>query len=350
MDRPSSHFSSLQWFAVWFMIWIIEPGIASSQPQPPEPPDTIPAVQEENTTSEEQGEVMERGIRRGNLGSLPGLLPPKTTPSSSPAPNVFTPSVGKQSAGGTPPIIAPIPSLTAVANGIQLTHKSLTTLLKVIPNLPVTVPIEISVGYFSSTASQRLTQTYKAETGNLMLYNDAEGDGKPRTLRLDISLRELIPGGGNFSFIRPITMEPLYDVTISPLRFSLRNNCDLAGKSEIILRWFSPDGHERSIPKFKTFAGETKRIPEFAWSVREVSTRNNFTEPVIMFHEDDLGLEYKAPLSTGDTMLVAGKRQSFELLLNEGSARPTTEVNPRKCQANVTYNISRLLLKFTNLP
>ncbi|BCA54524.1 hypothetical protein W02_16640 [Nitrospira sp. KM1] len=77
-------------------------------------------------------------------------------------------------------------------NALRLKRKSLTTLITADPNLPVTQPVEISIGYFSAAGTNGITQSYVRTTGNRFLYNDNEGDGKPRSISISISLREPI--------------------------------------------------------------------------------------------------------------------------------------------------------------
>ena len=127
--------------------------------------------------------------------------------------------------------------------------KSVTTVLTAPPNVPVTVPVEISVGYYSSAGNRRITQNYAVATGNRILYNDVEGDGNPRRLRLDITLRELQPGGLSFAFSLPVDLDPLYDVGIGALRFSLDHDCDLVGQSEISLLWYAPTTISPTLPR-----------------------------------------------------------------------------------------------------
>jgi hypothetical protein len=81
---------------------------------------------------------------------------------------------------------------------MKVTSKSISVNLRIPANLPVTVPIEVSVAYNSTAQTQRLTKTYSPATGLTLLYREAEGDGKPRAMRLDITVRELVPMGNPF--------------------------------------------------------------------------------------------------------------------------------------------------------
>jgi len=351
MDRTSFNFSSSKWFVGCFIIWVTWCLIPYSQAQPPEPQDTTPAVQEGTNTAEDQGEVVERGILRRDHRGLPGLPPPKSTTPSSPAPRVFTPPASELSPQGTLSINAGTPSLTAVANAIQLKHKSLTTLIVLPPNLPVTQPVEISIGYFSPAGSyapgfQRITQAYVRGTGNHFLNNDPAGDGKRRQMRVDITLRELQSGGQSFSVSWPINLEPLYDLEMSPLTFNLLSRCDTFGKSDIVFEWNSPDKKKHSIPKFglSGLGGSTKIITEFAWSASETSNLG-FVEPTMRFYDSDPGTDHFLPVqryvppppAPGTRALLPGSTQTlpFDFILRDDSGQ--------SCKARIKYTIKRTL-------
>ncbi len=138
----------------------------ASQSTPP----TMP--EEPAPPAEEATDIQERGL-------LPGLTAP------------VAPSGTLQSTGS----IAPTPSLNAIVQAIRITSKSISVNFRVPANVPVTVPIEISVSYNSSFRVQRLKKTYSPTTGLIISYREAEGDGRPRFMRLDITLRELVPNG-----------------------------------------------------------------------------------------------------------------------------------------------------------
>ena len=116
--------------------------------------------------------------------------------------------------------------------------------------LPLSKPVTISIGYvpsgvvgYGSRCQQRGTQPYTPSTGNTFLCALPEGDGQPRHLHLDITLSEPKPGGGVVSYNVPVEMDldPLYDVTISPLIFQLITGCANVGANQIDLMWYVPD-------------------------------------------------------------------------------------------------------------
>lgn len=187
-----------------------------------------------------------------------------------------------------PLLVGPTENLTKVANALTLNRKSLTTLVAFRSGLALTRPVDISIGYFSPAGNGRITQSYVASTGNHFLYNDFLGDGKPRRLRLDISLSESKPGGGfiPFSFSYQVDLDPLYGVALSPLKFTLLSDCDRVGKSEVHLLWISPDDH-RHESSFSMSKGETVAFAGVAWSRSEVSAAENLLLPFFLFREID---------------------------------------------------------------
>jgi hypothetical protein len=294
--------------------------------------EAVPPVGEgEPALPPEAGDVQERGLLQG----------------------VFTVPKGSLVAPGNR-FNAPTPSLTVVANALMLKMKSLTTVLTAPPNLPVTVPVEISVGYYSPAAANRITQPYVVGSGNRFLYIDQEGDGNPRRLHLDITLRELQAGGQSFSVSWQVDLDPLYDVGIGPLRFLLMSTCDLVGDSEIKLLWHSPDDQLHNSSFSVSPPHEGIHIPAFAWSQREVSTQRIFHEPNMVFYERDPSFgDFNPNPATSTIKLLPGKTQNFVYYLNERSAGPTIPpinlYDHAKCWAQVTYNITRTLLTYPHL-
>ena len=244
-------------------------------------------------------------------------------------------------------IAAPTPSLTAIRNAIRVTSKSVSVNLRIPPNLlAVTVPVEVSVAYISPAQAQRRTGTYRRTSGLTILYREAEGDGKPRAMGMDITVRELVPNGQSFSISNRFTITPLYRASISPLRFNMFTQCDTVGKSDIKFKWNWPDGqfHEQN---FDLGFGETKMVNLFSWGRREFSTTANLKEPVVQFFELDLGAEYFAPFGSLGTALVPGPTKEFSFVLNEKKVGPpASPIGSTGCKAHISYRIDRNLMTF----
>ncbi len=280
------------------------------------------------------GEIQERGLHQGTTPGLPQ---------------------GGTASGAESNFQAPTPSLTAVANAIRVTSKSVSVNLRVPANVPVTVPVDISVDYISPVHAGRLTKTYAPSTGTVILYHEAEGDRYPRSMRLDISLRELIPNGKFFSFSYQLfTVIPLYDVGISSLSFTSRTFCDfidLTPMNEILFIWLSPEGILRKI-KFHNAMHERKRIPEFKWARKEISTQARLSEPTVIFYDlEDIFGDYTPSLGgRGVKLLQPGQPERYAFILDEGRTGPpgSPAGSTAECQADISYHITRKLLTFDN--
>jgi len=320
-----------------------------------------PVVEGEGVPPPETSDVQERAVRRDQR-TWPGTFTPlQTVPLApvKPTPKVLVPGIlAPPEAAPRPGTsiaqpdlgVAPTANLSRVAYAIAVRAKSLTTLVTVPPGLAVTQPVEISIGYYSPagmypTGFQRITQSYVRGTGNRFLNNDPEGEGKPRRVRMDISLREPNPGGGFFTFAFSLEqdLDPLYDVSVSPLQFSLIDNCDIAGNSEIRFVWWAPDDPSQNPHTFSftTRVGRSTTINPFAWAHAEVSARNNLRQLLFYFWEKDDFHPTSGFLSpAGDTVnnLVPGKTKVIK-----GNLTDSASSNKADCRAYFEYTITDVL-------
>ena len=294
-------------------------------PQPTSPAMT-PARTEKPTPPAEAPHIQERGIFPGSVA--PGLVGPK-------APVQMT---------------APTSSLSAIQNAMRITSKSVSVNLRIPPNLPVTVPVEVKVFYSSPLKSKILTQTYNPTSGLTLSYRDVEGNGQPRPMNVVVELRELIPNGQVTSFNKQFTVTPLYDVFVTDLRFVMASKCDLVGKSDITFRWVSPDGQVNE-QKFKLGEGEAKGITRFSWTRKEIAARDNLKEPRMKFFERDpnVGVDYHTPLVGPYIPMVPGPTTKYDFFLkNEATGPPGLRgaIGSNACVARVTYTIIKALMPF----
>ena len=260
--------------------------------------------------------------------------PPATAPQT--APNVTSPAAGRVGNTIRKLLVGPTPDLTAVANAITMKQKSLTILVTVNPGLKLTSPVTISIGY----DGPRQTQSYVASTGNRFLYWDPEADGKPRQRVVSINLSQPNPGGGryNFDIQWPVILDPLYDVTISPLQFKLLTDCALIGASTIDLSWLEPDSNLGNV-KFNTQLGEDpNKIQEFTWTQKEISASAGFHPPTIWFYSVVSGFVPREAPSTAN--LIPGKSSNVSTGIQEKTG---------ECNANVQYFISYALRQYSDL-
>ena len=108
-------------------------------------------------------------------------------------------------------------------------------------------------------------------------------------------------------------------------------------------------------PHFASFSIKGSRttwthITAFAWSQSEVSAQADLHEPSILFTEQDPGFSFDPNPAPLKVKLLPGKTQNFDYFLNEGSIKPRPDfVDRGKCQARVTYQITRVLRRYPHL-
>ena len=252
------------------------------------------------------------------------------------------------------PIIAPTPNLSAIQNVIKVTTKGVSVNLRIPANIPILVPFEVSIAYISPVQTNTKTETYNRTTGLTLLYHEAEGDGKPRPMHLDITVRELVPNGQSVSFNKDFTVTPLYKVSLSQLRFDLLDECDkfIPGKSDIRLVWLRPDGKRKQI-KFDIGARDgDKPIKQFRSRHSRISVESGLVEPTVQFFEDDFHdniVPGFTPIRSSGTPLVPGaKQQLFNFVLKEKLTGPFDQTVGVVvgCQARIRYRIDRTVMTF----
>lgn len=280
------------------LLFLIMTGCADDKPAEPRP--ASPRLAQEQPVAEPAqndaptGEVQERGVP---IKPLPGATVP--------APSGMAPPAG---------FVGATDNISKVGRAIQVRTKSLTTLVVVAPGIVVTQPVTISIA-LGGYGPTRQTQSYVPSSGNHFLYNDPEGDGKPRRAFADVTLTEPKPGGGVYTSTIPgsVVLDPLYDVTISPLQFSLIENCDVVGRSEIIFLWYTPDAATHSDLKearFQTTANQRLiTLPQFAWARPEVSASSKLHALWLGFNESDPGGFNPGIPPPPSANLVPGKTQ-----------------------------------------
>src|SRR5205823_2280663 len=112
----------------------------------------------------------------------------------------------------------------ALVNAIRVRTRSVSAVLHIPAGLTVPNKTEISSLF---NLKDRITVTYDQTNGNVVTYNYPVGDGKPKQTRIDISLLEHGPAGpSTAAYLPTVTIYPLFNVSVSPLTFTLTNQCD----------------------------------------------------------------------------------------------------------------------------
>ncbi len=253
-----------------------------------------------------------------------------------------------------PNYVGPTPDITAVANAFSLRSKSLTTLIAFKTGATTTRPVAITVDYSSPAAQYRVgPQAYDTCNGNRYLYNDPISGpvgtagysiwGLSRQMAITITLTEANPAGQPYVYSIPlkINLDPLFDVSVTPMNFTLNSDCAWIGDSNLYFYWTSPDGkfHDKN---FATQKGKLITINEFAWTVQEASASGNVYWPQWAFHDTDFHWS---------GAWLGGLPQPTKKLLPMGSGwvGRTLESVPPECAADIGFNINVQLHTYNNL-
>ena len=248
-------------------------------------------------------------------------------------------------------IVAPTPDLTAVANAISRSHKSLEIVVTVKPGLALTGPVTISIRFINSAGVPKVVaQCYVPSTGNRIVFHDVEGNGQPRRVSMTATLSQdkFRVGDKGYSFTMPgpwyFNLDPLFDVSITPLRFKMTSDCEKGlfevGKSEIVFSWTSPEGGYRE-KKFSTTKGKTVTINEFAWARQEASASAKLFWPQWGFYESDVKLSgaYLGGFSPPTIKLLPGSSGYVGRSLTAGRGQSD-------CTADIAFDITIRVRKY----
>lgn len=192
-----------------------------------------------------------------------------------------------------------------------------------------------------SSRPTRATQNYNNATGNRSLFVFAAGDGRARPVANVLSLRE--PGvEGAYTAVRSnVTIEPLYDVKVSPLTFTLQNDCD-AFDTEIVLLWRSPHGGGNRY-EISMSEGQVRTAGAFEQMYQEVGQSANLQEPTVIFYDDDdvLGTDFYGYPTAATPPLVLGQDLAID--------RSVDAENNSACVARIKYSITYQLREYLYL-
>jgi hypothetical protein len=248
---------------------------------------------------------------------------------------------------------APTPNIAAIAKAMRYDMRSLSILVFAPSGLPLTHPVTISIGFFPTGTAlgprcqQRVTQVYAISTGNTFLCSLPDiVDRQGVIMHLDITLSESKSGGGVYSYNLPLTVDPvpIYDVTISPLQFTLLETCNLIGDTEILFSWYAPDGRPNQ-KQFHTRGGQRVSIGEFQWSHTEVVYNLLYRQPSLMFSTIN-ATDLTPPLIVSAKSAVnlwPGKTHTVELGLVKAANEDT-------CQADIRYSMTYTLREYFGDP
>jgi hypothetical protein len=134
-------------------------------------------------------------------------------------------------------------------------------------------------------------------------------------------------------------LEPQFEVTVSDLAFTLLNDCDVVGDSDISLYY----GDDRGVVEtdLSMSANQTRRIHAFSRHLPAATVSNRLVAPFVAFIEEDLSGFHGQPEKPIAPALLPGttKHYSYDL----------TDERDQFCNAHADYIVAINVLTFTSL-
>jgi hypothetical protein len=226
---------------------------------------------------------------------------------------------------------APTENLFRVASHLSLRHKSVTTVVTVPPGLGITNRLEISILF----GTQRITQNYNEISGNRLAVDFDALEGAARRENVTISLRDDTPTGPKtFALPWTVNLEPLFDLTISPLGFIALGVCDPLSAADPVIVWIDPEG---AVHRVK-LDGDAGRISAgFAGTWPEVGVSSGLTIPGLNWFEQDRPVEFHLPPARGLPVLP-GVSRHVRTVLDGGD-----------CDGRFDYDVTLSLRRYPRL-
>jgi hypothetical protein len=228
----------------------------------------------------------------------------------------------------------PTPGLNALFRGITVKARSVSAVVHAPAGLAVTNTTEISVLF----GNRRVSQNYDRKAGTTIAFNYPVGNGKRRNEVLTINLTEQAPGGAvPYHWNRLAVIEPEFEVTISDLSFTLLNDCDLIGDTDVVVI-ISDDRGDFDV-NLSMSADEVRHVHKLSRHLPSAKMSDGLKAPLVGFYED-----------TGP---FHGHSSSIEQLL-PGTSRHVSydgksSGSDEFCNAHFDYVIGINLLTFQSL-
>jgi hypothetical protein len=268
--------------------------------------------------------------------------------STAPANGVRGPGIppapgASQNAPPNPNSNAPTANLKQVANNLQLRVRSVSAVVTLPAGLNLTHPVSVSILF----GSQRVTQPYNNAAGNRFPATFPANDGTQRREEVIISLAEDVGGDHALYAVRQyVDIEPLYDISVGPLSFTLIEDCDLVGDSEVNIRWFQPKpGFDTDHAYRSLSGGETVTIPNFAKTLPEVGASKVIYVPTVAFIEEDF--------NATDAYAPFPDRRTTTFLPGPNNRTVTATLQGQHtddyCAARISFQITYALRQYPNL-
>jgi hypothetical protein len=239
-----------------------------------------------------------------------------------------------RSDGSTTPA-PPTANLAALSSNLRAVSKGVTAAVHFDPGLVTSgssVAIRVDWGTVATTSGY-----YNNTYGSRFAFNFPPLDGKQRWEVINVTMTERSGTGTRIATYtykagRSVPILGIWDVTLSPLKFTLLDDCDpwSPGDSEIEL-YFSHSAAYGTVA-FDLHEGHSHFVNEFAKTWNEVGISSDLRVPVMNFSESDptgawLGGGPTQTLS--DERILPGASHHTSLVKNEATGQ---------CRAQIDYD------------
>jgi hypothetical protein len=233
-------------------------------------------------------------------------------------------------ADGTTAPAAPTPELGALSRNLRAASQGVSAAVHLDAGLAPGASVSIRVDWgTAATTSGYYGNTY----GSRFAFNFAPLDGSQRWEVINVTMVEQKDGRTyTYKTGRSVPIKAIWDVSLSPLKFTLLSDCDWVGDSEIEL-YFSHSAAYGTV-SFDLSSGQSHFVNEFAKTWNEVGVSSDLREPVVNFSESDptgawLGGPPTQTLS--DQRILPGTSHHTSFVKNEATGQ---------CRAQIDYDTS----------
>jgi hypothetical protein len=205
---------------------------------------------------------------------------------------------------------APTPNLEALARNTSTNAKGVNAAVYFARNA-TTANVTLSVAFGGSPAS---SQTYSNANGNRFSTVFPIGNGAARWENITITMVERQgTKSTTFTSTRSVNIRPLWDVSISPIKMTMLNDCDtwIQGSAGEVDFNFATSAAWGTV-SFTLGNGESRWINEFAANWTEVGVTSDLRVPKVWWDENDWDKpDVWGDSTTTDERILPGNTRNF---------------------------------------
>jgi hypothetical protein len=243
---------------------------------------------------------------------------------------------------GTSAPAAPTQNLANLSRNMRAASKGVSAAVHFDPGLVSagsSVAITVKWGNVAQTSGY-----YNNSYGSRFAFNFPPNDGSQRWEVINVTMTETVSGTTtrrtySYTAGRSVPIQAIWDVTLSPLKFTLLDDCDWVGDSEIDL-YFSHSAAYGTV-SFGLSSGQSHLVNEFAKTWNEVGTSADLRVPVVNFSEEDPTGAWVGggPTQTlSDQRLLPGTTHHTSFVENEATGQCRGQIDYDNIITIHTYN------------